>query len=420
MKKLALVFALVALTMAMVFAGGSAETAAEKEIEIKFVTWWVGADTKAGAIQELVDEFNANHVGKIKVTIEGTADADGLANSISTQIAAGNPPDVFCWGPTVAGFENYDGNLFMDFTEDLKGEWSECFADGILDQATYHGMTKSLPYDMAYTPIWYNTNILKEAGVEKLPETMDEFWDMCDKVKAAGYYPTAQMTGGNNAWTSMLWYTFLCGSIGGPAIFDNFEQEFPTNPVFVQAAEILQRMYLEYTHNDAIGGDAGVAGGYYLAGKTAAFINGPWYIGRVKNEAPEVFEATEMGFFPTINNEKIMVCSTLTNLAAANQKDPAKRAAVIEFLKWLTTAENAKKVAESSGAVLAVKFDASGNDNRLTAQVNDIINGSKGFVNYWQFYVAADMQLEFGQALAAMGAGKITPAEFVAQISSLF
>ena len=416
MKKYLIIALLVLFSLSFAFANPQKE---DKEIELNYVTWWVGADTKGPMVEKLVNEFNEAHKGKIHVTIQGTADADGLENSINTQIAAGTPPDSYNWRPTISGFDSwYGSSVFMDFTNDLKGEWSQNFADGILEQSTYNGATKSLPFEMAYTPVWYNTDILKAAGVNKIPETIDEFWAMCNAVKAAGYYPTAQMTGGNNAWTSMLWYTFLCGSIGGPDVFNNFDKEFGTNPVFVQAAEMLKRMFVEYSHTDALGGDAGVAGGHYLSGQTAAFINGPWYIGRVEGEAPSVASATKMAFFPGINYDKIMVSSTLTNFAAANTKDAKRRAAVIEFLKFMTSPENAKRVAEDSGAVLAVKFDSSYKSGSLSAQVQDIINQSKGFVNYWQFYVSPDVLLEFGQALSAMVQNRITPAQFVKQIAS--
>ena len=416
MKKLLITVLLVCMVLPFVFASSPKE---KKQIELNYVTWWVGADTKGPMIEKLVKEFNDSHAGKIHVTIQGTPDADGLENSINTSIAAGTPPDIFNWRPTISGFDSwYGSDVFMDFTEDIKGDWSKSFAEGILEQSTYNGATKSLPYEMAYTPVWYNMDILKAAGVNKIPETMDEFWAMCSAVKAAGYYPTAQMTGGNNAWTSMLWYTFICGALGGPDVFDNFNEEFGKNPVFVQAAEILRRMFVEFSHTDALGGDAGVAGGHYLAGQTAAFINGPWYIGRVESEAPTVASATKMAFFPGINYDKIMVSSTLTNFAAANTKDPERRAAVIEFLKFMTNPENAKRVAEDSGAVLAIKFNSSYAPGSLSAQVQDVINQSKGFVNYWQFYVSADVLREFGQALSAMVQNRITPTQFVKQIAS--
>ncbi|HAN43074.1 MAG TPA: ABC transporter substrate-binding protein [Sphaerochaeta sp.] len=417
MKKLALVFALVALTMTMVFASGAPEAAtAEKEVEIKFVTWWTGEDTKGPYVKQIVDDFNAAHAGKIHVTLEGTNDADGIFTQIMTQLGAGNPPDVFSVKPQAEFYGYYDSDLLMDFAEDLKGAWGDQFAEGIVASTTIDGATKSLPYEMAYVPIWYNMDILNAVGISKVPETMDEFWAMCEATKAAGYYPTAQMTGGTNAWFSMLWYTSICGSIGGAGAFDNIKEDWATNPVYVQAAEILCKMVREYTTPDVIGATAPVANSHFKGGETAVYLNGPWWIARLDDARQAT---TEFAFFPAINYKDVLIGSVQSNLAAANTKDAAKRAAIVEFLKYFTTAQNAQLVS-NSGAVLACKYEPLENSSKLAKDLQARINEASGFIPYWENCIGtADVVAEFGQALSAMIQGAITPEQFVAQIASV-
>lgn len=417
MKKLALVFALVALTMAMVFASGAPEAAtAEKEVEIKFVTWWTGEDTKGPYIKQIVDDFNAAHAGKIHVTLEGTNDADGIFTQIMTQLGAGNPPDVFSVKPQAEFYGYYDSDLLMDFAEDLKGAWGDQFAEGIVASTTIDGATKSLPYEMAYVPIWYNMDILNAVGISNVPETMDEFWAMCEATKAAGYYPTAQMTGGTNAWFSMLWYTSICGSIGGAGAFDNIKEDWATNPVYVQAAEILCKMVREYTTPDVIGATAPVANSHFKGGETAVYLNGPWWIANLDDARQAT---TEFAFFPAINYKDVLIGSVQSNLAAANTKDAAKRAAIVEFLKYFTTAQNAQLVS-NSGAVLACKYEPLENSSKLAKDLQARINEASGFIPYWENCIGtADVVAEFGQALSAMIQGAITPEQFVAQIASV-
>ena len=417
MKKLALVFALVALTMAMVFASGAPEAAtAEKEVEIKFVTWWTGEDTKGPYVKQIVDDFNTAHAGKIHVTLEGTNDADGIFTQIMTQLGAGNPPDVFSVKPQAEFYGYYDSDLLMDFAEDLKGAWGDQFAEGIVASTTIDGATKSLPYEMAYVPIWYNMDILNAVGISKVPETMDEFWAMCEATKAAGYYPTAQMTGGTNAWFSMLWYTSICGSIGGAGAFDNIKEDWATNPVYVQAAEILCKMVREYTTPDVIGATAPVANSHFKGGETAVYLNGPWWIANLDDARQAT---TEFAFFPAINYKDVLIGSVQSNLAAANTKDAAKRAAIVEFLKYFTTAQNAQLVS-NSGAVLACKYEPLENSSKLAKDLQARINEASGFIPYWENCIGtADVVAEFGQALSAMIQGAITPEQFVAQIASV-
>jgi len=415
MKKLTIAFLMLALVLSFTFAQGSSESS-NKEVELKFVTWWTGTDTKGPYVEQIVKDFNEAHAGKIHVTLEGTNDADGIFTQIMTQLGAGNPPDIFSVKPQAEFYGYYDSNLLMDFAADLKGEWGGQFAEGIVASTTINGETKSLPYEMAYVPIWYNMDILNAVGITKAPETMDEFWAMCEKVTKAGYYATAQMTGGTNAWFSMLWYTSICGSIGGAGAFDNIKNDWATNPVYVQAAEILCKMVREYTTPDVIGATAPVANSHFKGGETAAYLNGPWWIANLDDARQAT---TEFAFFPTINYKDVLIGSVQSNLAAANTKDPAKRAAVIEFLKYFTTAQNAQLVS-NAGSVLAVKYEPLANSSKLAKDLQARINEASGFIAYWENCIGtSDVVAEFGQALAAMIQGALTPQQFVAQIASV-
>lgn len=415
MKKLTIAFLMLALVLSFTFAQGSSESS-NKEVELKFVTWWTGTDTKGPYVEQIVKDFNEAHAGKIHVTLEGTNDADGIFTQIMTQLGAGNPPDIFSVKPQAEFYGYYDSNLLMDFAADLKGEWGGQFAEGIVASTTINGETKSLPYEMAYVPIWYNMDILNAVGITKAPETMDEFWAMCEKVTKAGYYATAQMTGGTNAWFSMLWYTSICGSIGGAGAFDNIKNDWATNPVYVQAAEILCKMVREYTTPDVIGATAPVANSHFKGGETAAYLNGPWWIANLDDARQAT---TEFAFFPTINYKDVLIGSVQSNLAAANTKNPAKRAAVIEFLKYFTTAQNAQLVS-NAGSVLAVKYEPLANSSKLAKDLQARINEASGFIAYWENCIGtSDVVAEFGQALAAMIQGALTPQQFVAQIASV-
>ncbi len=407
------VLAILLTVPTFVFANGQVETA--KEVELRFSTIWVGADTKAAPVKALVDEFNTANAGKINVVIEENPDPDAYRSKINTMLGSNSAPDVFSFNPDQTAFMFYDSDVLMDFTQELKGDWKNSFVDGSIASATVAGKTKSLPFEMGYTPIWYNMDIFRAAGVNEIPATFDEFWDACEKIKKAGYTPTSQMTGGTNAWTSMLWYCHILNAVGGPNVW---EKDFATDPVFVEAAAILNKMYQDgNTTVDAIGGDAGVSGGHFLAGHTAMFINGPWYIGRVKSETPEVFEAVEIGPGPGAAFSNGQVGFPQSNLVAANTKDPAKKAAVLTFLKWMTTPENAARISQASGAMLAVKTPGV-TGNKVQTQFNEAVNGASFLNTHFQFNFATDVMAEFGQALAKMASNKATPKEFIAQIAS--
>lgn len=388
-----------------------------KEVVLKWPCIWVGKDSKAAEVEKLVNEFNAANAGKIRVEIEPQPDYDGYEQKIRTSIAAGVVPDIFTLklNPTTA--EYYKSDLLMDFSKEISGDWKASFKSGTLEQATINGVMKSIPYEIAITPIWYNEALLKKAGVS-YPKTVDEMWVAFDKLKAAGITPASQMTGGTNAWTSMLWFSHFAASLGGPKVWDK-----PlTDPVFVQAAALLKKMYENgYTTADAVGGDAGVSGGHFLAGRTALFSNGPWYIGRVKKEAPEVFANTKVAPAPAAGpNKNAMIGFLQANIAAGNSKDPAKKAAQIAFLKWMTKPENVKRIALSSGAMFAVSFNLTDADavDPLMKQFYELSNTSSFNVMHLEGARGAEVVAEFGQQLAKMALGQATPEEFMKAVAA--
>ncbi len=394
-----------------VFAGGRAETA--DEIVLTWPSIWVGQDSKADVMEDIVAEFNATHEGRIRVVVEPQPDYDGYEDTIRTRLAAGQAPDIFTFklSPTTAAY--YDSDLLMDFSDEIAAGWGENFNQGNLQASTISGQTRSLPYEIGFTPVWYNQDLFDEAGIERFPETMDEFWEATERLKAIDVVPTSQMTGGTNAWTSMLWYTHFLGSFGGP---DVWERGFD-DPAFEQAAEVLLRLYSDgNTTRDAIGADAGVSGGHYQAGRTAMFINGAWYIGNIRENSPEVYRATRLAPAPQAGDYHGHQVGWLhTNLAAANTDDPARRDAVIAFMQHLTSPENARRVSLAAGSLLAVEFEIPADVELDPLQQQFIQAGNEAafLIDHLEASMPVDVVYEFGQAIGAMVLQDLTPAEFV-------
>lgn len=415
-KILALLLILALTVPGFLFAQSAAETG---ETVLKWPTIWVGEDSKAGEVERLVMEFNTLNEGKYQVDIEANPDYDGYRTKINAQVAANAVPDLFVFNPDPTSFSYYEGDRLMDFADELAGDWGKVFVGGAIGDATINGETKSIPYEIGVTPIWYNEALMVKAGVTEYPETIDDFWKVADKLKAAGIVPTSQMTGGTNAWTSMLWFSHIAMSIGGPKVWDK-----PiTDPVFEKAAEILLKMYSDgNTTKDAVGGDAGVSGGHYLAGRTAMFINGPWYIGRVRGEAPDVYENTKIASLPAAGDYPGgQIGFALSNLAAGATDNAAKKGGVLAFMKWMTEPENVKAISMDSGAMFAVKFQTGAGDavDPLQKKFTDAVNDASFVGTHFATVYPSDVVAEFGQALAKMALGRATPAEFLQQIKSV-
>lgn len=397
----------------ILFAGASGESSKGKEVELRWASIWVGNDSKAPAVEALVSEFNAAHAGKIKVVIEPQPDYNAYEQKVRTSLAAGiAPADIFTikLNPTTARF--YDSNLLMDFSSVLDNNWKSTFLAGSLAQSTIGGKMKSLPMETAILPLWYNMDAFRKAGVTAVPKTMNEMYAAFDKLKASGLAPTSQMTGDTNAWTSMIWFSHFAVSLGGTNVWS---KPF-TDQAFVQAATLLKRIITDYSTSDAVGLGAGGSGGHFLAGRTAVFSNGPWYAGRADLAQTPFFNSIKIDVLPPAGSTTNFMISRLqANICAASSKDKARQEATVEFLKFLTSASSIKKIAESSGAMFAVKTDYVPS-NVLQKQFYDIANAYPTTSSDLEAALGAEVTLEFAQQLGALALGRISPAEFCALV----
>ena len=356
-----------------------AEAAPAGEIVINFPSIWVGTDSKAAYMSKLIDDFNAENAGAIKVVVEEQTDYQGYRDKIRTTVTTGSAPDL-CILDTTFDIKAYaESGKFMDLTPYLEAGWGENFIDGTFDAWSVDGKVSILPFESAvFTPI-YNNKLLKEIGWDHAPATYEEFFQMCKDAKEAGYAGMGQMAG-DNAWSSMLWYSLLVEAIGGKDVY----ADGLSNPAFVQAAEMLKEMY-DYTFTGAVNATAGDVNGNWLERKCVTYLNGPWWIANLykeENAKDGVLLADDciVASNPTVEGglgQGGVVTTVQGFLAAAKQDDPAKEAAVVKFLQYLTDPDHVSELALSSGAMFFVKYTPSPDTNAISQAVTEVANNAE-------------------------------------------
>ena len=384
MKKLIALLMIAAMCLGLAACGGSTQPAATSEepageIVINFPSIWVGTDSKAAYMSQLIDAFNAENAGSIKVVVEEQTDYQAYRDKIRTTITTGNAPDV-CILDTTFDVDAYTkSGKFMDLAPYLAEGWGENFTDGAVEAWSVDGVSAMLPFEAAvFTPI-YNKEILAECGWDHFPATYDEFFQMCKDVKDAGYNAMGQMAG-ENAWSSMLWYSELVMAIGGPDVYADGMKD----PAFVQAAEMLKEMY-NYTFDGAVSAGAADVNGHWIARDTAVYLNGPWWIANLYKEdnakdgvlLADVCEVAKNPSFEGGKGDNGVISAVQGFIAAGKQDDPAKEAAVVKFLQYLTDPAHVSELALSSGAMFFVKYTPSPDTNAISQAVTDVANNAE-------------------------------------------
>lgn len=159
-----------------------AEEKPAEAVELKVFGFKTGAEE--GAIPELIEKFNSENPD-IKVVYEGISNAGGYQDVLTARLASGQGDDVFFANP------NYLAQLQeAGYTEDLSdmpvvGNYSPL----VKDLLTIHDTIPGLGMEVAVFGLFSNMDVLKEVGIEKAPETYDEFLADCEILKNAGKTP---------------------------------------------------------------------------------------------------------------------------------------------------------------------------------------------------------------------------------------
>ena len=181
-------------------AGGTDDSSGEAVT----VRWFVGLGTGSEPEQQdrqqaIVDEFNESQDG-ITLEIE-IVDNAVAAETLSTQIAGGNAPDII--GPIGIRGSNSFAGQFLDLeplVEDTGYDLSVYEEEQVEFWREEDGTLTALPFGVFPSFIWYNTALFDEAGLEYPPQEYGEPyadgdpWDY-DKVQELARVLTVDANG---------------------------------------------------------------------------------------------------------------------------------------------------------------------------------------------------------------------------------
>lgn len=172
----------------------AATTAAPAEEKHEAVTLYVyqqGIDA-IDAWQELLRKFEAENPW---VTCELM---DSQDNYYATILTTGDCPDIINIDIGDIGNAMIDAGLIGDAG---KTEAATHVSADVMAKETYNGVAIGIPQGSAFPLVYYNLDMLKEAGWDKIPANRDEFIQCCADLKAAGHEAFTLPAGENsNPW----------------------------------------------------------------------------------------------------------------------------------------------------------------------------------------------------------------------------
>jgi len=221
------------------------EVAPSEKIVIDYPHWFFSIGGNIQAVwDDRVERYEEMHPN---IDINGFGiSADVYTDQISTMIAGGNAPDLMQLWP--AWFTRFisEGvllplNDYIDLEEAVEG-YSELQTEvipSIAPDGKTYGMITWITLDLP----WYRPSVLKAAGVDEIPTTMEEFEVMLEKVSDGknkfGYGAAFQPGNWNEGLFDPIWWLYV---LGGDYVDENGVPDL-NNEKVIETIAMLKKWY---------------------------------------------------------------------------------------------------------------------------------------------------------------------------------
>jgi multiple sugar transport system substrate-binding protein len=304
--------------------------------QVDFAGW----DTAIGAVIKMFEAENPN----IKVNYTPIS-YDEINEKIAAMVPIGQGPDLvnpfFGWVPLWA-----KSGFLAPLPEDMfpKADMENLYLPAINAQY-YDGKLWGLPLNQSNWAIWYNKDFFKEIGVTKLPETWAELRDAaikCTKRDASGKLLRAGYFVSFGTQEHILWKVLSIKN--GQPIFSADQKKVTWNDsatgldAFKFVADLIK---VDKVIDVGFADDS--PGSAFYTGQTCMRLGSPGNLPVIRKNAPTL----NFGSFPLPKgtaSDAVAASKNQTqywsfNMTAKAAADPARLAASLKFMKFLTKPE---------------------------------------------------------------------------------
>jgi multiple sugar transport system substrate-binding protein len=321
MKKVAVAFLLAGLASgaALVGAQGNRVT----------LTWWDYYTGSDGWEQALNAQFNAYKKTNPNVDFKRTPVPFGDLKSKIIQASATNtmPDLVLIDNPDHQAFASQ--GVFADITDRVKStNWAKTYFNGPYSSTVFKGKNYGVPFVSNATAMFYNADLLREAGIRNPPLTWTSLRSAAKKLTSSDRYGFCFSAVGSEEGT----FTFL------PFLWST-GSDIPTigDSGSLRAATLLADMVNKdkSVSKAIINWGQGDVYQQFAAQKCAMMINGPWQVPNFKNDKVNF----NWGVAPWPRDRVGVSILGGENLALGAGKNVNE---AFKFVNWLATPERLK------------------------------------------------------------------------------
>ena len=262
-----------------------------------------------GMIYQCIEDFTAETGIGVEIQYIPLMDS---RKQINMMIISDELPDVMDVDNTDTATYAQIG-ILADLTDRVENEIEvEQYYAGSLGQNIYEGRNYGLPFTTNTLGMYYNKDLLRQAGVESVPQTWEELLSAGEKLKDIGVYCFGVSGSVMKASDTTFQMWPIIWSAGSD--WDRLD-----SPGTVEALEFYKTLVDNgYMSAEVVNYSANDNTNQFIAGKTAMVIEGSWKLGQVQEQAdfefgiaripkgPKGFQNVLGGHnFAIVDNEKV-------------------------------------------------------------------------------------------------------------------
>ncbi|WP_431312806.1 ABC transporter substrate-binding protein [Roseateles agri] len=260
-----LIAAAAALAMSAAHAGG----------EVEVLHWWTsGGEAKAAAA--LKEKLQAKGDTWKDFAVAGGG-GDSAMTVLKSRVVSGNAPAAAqIKGPSIQ--EWAQEGVLANIDDVAKAEnWDSLLPKIVADGMKYKGNYVAAPVNVHRVNwVWANSEVLKKAGVSKVPTTWPEFFAAADALKKAGVIPVAH---GGQSWQDFTTFEAVALGVGGVEFYKKalikLDQPTLTSAKMEEVLNTFKKIK-GYTDKNAAGRDWNLATSMVIRGEAGFQFMGDW------------------------------------------------------------------------------------------------------------------------------------------------
>ena len=320
--------------------GNTTNQTSESGAKIEF--WTMSLKPKFNDyFQNLITSFESQNQG-IKVNWVDIP-WDGMENKILTAVSAKTPPDVVNLNPGFAS-QLAGRNAWLDLDAKIPADVRSSYLPNIWKASTLNGKSFGIPWYLTTRLTIYNTDLLKQAEIAKVPSTYTELAQVAkqikDKTGKYAFFVTFVPQDSGEVLESFVQMGVNLLDASNKAAF-NTEQGKAAFQYWVDLYKngLLPKEALTKGHRHGIN--------LYQSGETAMLTSGPEFLKTIAQNAPKIAQASSIA--PQLTGE-----TGKKNVAVMNvviPRDTKKPDAAVKFALYLTNDQNQLAFAKAANVL---------------------------------------------------------------------